>query len=428
MPDHLLISIAEGHVVRNLLENCLLERLLERSFEVTLLTPAHSVPAFRERWERPGVRLAPLLPFESSRRQKQLAQVRRILAKRGRYRLAQRLMAAERRRVANTNSPKAYQAVLDERPWALVLASHIHLPFETPLVNAAHVRGIPTVGVVNSWDNVYKGINAHPDHALVWSEVNKREMIEFEGYPAARVTAIGAPAFDPYFRSENHWTREVLCRHFDLDPARPIILYATIGQYVKFFEETYLLEALLRGIRENRFAQRPQIICRLHPWSKQELFEPYRDHPDVRFSQYENYIPTLNWCPTREETVLAGNMLNHSDVCMTPGSTMALEAAIFDTPTLVPVFNDYQPEVWRDYYARYCLAWHFGRLVREEMVPVARSYEEMIDWINRYLADPVLYRQARKRIVEEYVQFTDGRAIDRLVDLIETMAAPRRQG
>ncbi len=339
-----------------------------------------------------------------------------MLAKRGRSGAAQRLLGLERRYVANV--PKAYQDLLDERPWDVVLATHIHLLFETPLMNAAHRRGIPTVGIVNSWDNVYKGIHAHPDRAVVWSDVNKREMIDFEGYPAERVTPIGAPAFDSYFRPENRWSREDLCRHFGLDPARPLIVYATIGQYVKFFEETYLVEALLRGIRENRFARRPQIVCRLHPWTKTELYEPYRDHPDIRFSRYENYVPTLNWCPTREETVLAGNLLAHSDICMTPGSTMALEAALFDTPVLVPFFNEYQPEVWDKYFTQRSLARHFGRLVREQMLPVVYTYEEMIDWINRYLADASLYRQERERIVAEYVQFIDGKAVDRLVEVV----------
>ena len=420
VPEHLLLSVSEGHIVRNLLENCLLDRLLERSFEVTLLTPAYAIPAFRERWEQPGVRLEKLLPFESSKAQRRLAHVRRRLAKRGSRALARRLLARERRMASNGS--KAYKEVLDANPWSLMLATHIHLHVEVPLVNAAYVRGIPTLGIVNSWDNVYKGIRAHPDHAVVWNEINKREMIEFEGYEARKVSAIGTPAFDPYFRPDTLWPREDFCRHFGFDPARPIILHATAGQYVKYFEETYLLEVLLRGIRENHFAPRPQILCRLHPHTKRDFFEPYRAHPDVRFSRYEHHVPTLGWCPTREEVVLAANILHHSAVCVSPGSTMALEAAIFDTPTLVPVFNDYQPEVWDDYYARYCLAWHFGRLVQEQMLPVARSYKEMIDWVNRYLADASLYKQGRRRIVEEYVQFTDGRAVERLADMARQIA------
>lgn len=392
----------------------------ERSFEITLLTPASAIPAFRRRWERPGVWLEKLLPFESSKAQRRLAYVRRRLARRGSRGLARKLLARERRMVSN--GLKAYEALLDAHPWSLVLATHIHLHVEVPLVNAAHVRGIPTLGVVNSWDNVYKGIRAHPDYAVVWNEINKREMIDFEGYEAQRVLPIGVPAFDPYFRRENLWSRDVFCRQFDLDAGRPIILYATVGQYVKFFEETYLLEVLLQASKDGRFKQRPQIICRFHPYTKPELFEAYRSHPDVRFSRYEHYVPTLNWCPTREEVITAGNLLHHSAVCVTPGSTMALEAALFDTPTLVPIFNNYQPEVWDDYYTRYCLAWHFGRLVREQMLPVARSDEEMIDWINRYVADPSLFRRGRARIVEEYIQYTDGRAVERLADVARQVA------
>ena len=85
-----------------------------------------------------------------------------------------------------SNCPKVYAELLDAHPWSLLLATHIHLHAEVPLLNAAYVRGIPTLGIVNSWDNVYKGIRAHPDYALVWSEINKKEMINFEGYEDAK--------------------------------------------------------------------------------------------------------------------------------------------------------------------------------------------------------------------------------------------------
>jgi hypothetical protein len=413
---HIVVSIVEGHVVRNLLENGLLDLLGQKSFQVTLVTPATLVPAFRKRWQRSWVRFAQLEPLIPSRRRSRLNLFRRKLARSGWRRCSRLLLDWERRMMGDC--PPEYLRIFDETRYDVVLATHIHLPLEAPILNGAYVRGIPSVGVVNSWDNVYKGIGSHPDLAVVWNDVNRQEMIDFEGYHPDSVKPIGVPAFDPYFDPSNIWSRERFCRQFDLDPTRPILLYSTIGQYVRCFEETYLLEALLRAIAGDRFRVRPQIICRLHPWTKQELFAPYRQHFDVRFSRYENYVPTLDWCPTKDEVILAANILRHSAVCITPGSTMALEAAVFDTPVVVPIFNDWQPGIWRDYYARFCLAWHFGRLVREKLVPLAHNLDELVGWITKYLDEPSLLQLERKRIVRDYVMVTDGQATKRLADTV----------
>ncbi len=45
-----------------------------------------------------------------------------------------------------------------------------------------------------------------------------------------------------------------------------------------------------------------------------------------------------------------------------------------------------------------------------------------MEWVNRYLEDPSLYRAQRERIVREWVQFTDGRSGERLGDAILAQA------
>jgi len=122
----------------------------------------------------------------------------------------------------------------------------IHLPYESSLLNASRRLGIPTVGIINSWDNVHKGIDSHPDIALVWNSVNENELITMEGYERKVIKQIGVLNFQQFFNDDNIWSREEVCEKMGLDPLRPIWMYASIGQYVAFFEETFLLDELIK--------------------------------------------------------------------------------------------------------------------------------------------------------------------------------------
>lgn len=133
-----------------------------------------------------------------------------------------------------------------------------------------------------------------------------------------------------------------MASHFNLDAKRPIILFATLGYFIPGLDETCWMEHLVSLITRGALKGRPQVICRLHPWSRFEHFKRFAAHPDARLSYIDRYLPALTWYMDREDTVLMANMLRHSDLVITPGSTVALEAAIFDKPTLIPLFHAYQ--------------------------------------------------------------------------------------
>ena len=167
------------------------------------------------------------------------------------------------------------------------------------------------------------------------------------------------------------------------------------------------------------------MVCRLHPWSRFEHFQRYAEHPDVRLSYVDRYLPVLTWYMTRQDVVLVANMLHHADAVITPGSTITLEAAIFDTPTLVPIFHPYQPEKAQDYFTRVVFGKHFKRIEQLDLVPVIRQPEDFVPAINRCLADPDWYRAQRARLVRDYLHFTDGRSVERFVNLIFRLVTNR---
>lgn len=419
MPDHashVVISIAEGRIVRDLLYNGLLDHLREAGLSVTLLAEAATVPAFVREWQCDGVDLAPLPSTVPTRKRGYALTLRQKVMRRKQDRLLKTLLRLERHYLYPPRQD--YVQLFQQRRPALVVATQVHSLKEAELIATARHLGIPTLGVVTSWDNVYKGLQNRPDYLTVWNTINRDEVLEFARYAQDAVTIIGAPQFDPYFDPSLAWSRAQLAAHFNLDPARPILLYASLGYFIPGFDETYWMDALLDLIDQGAIQGRPQVICRLHPWSRWEHFHRYADHPDVRLSYVDRYWPGLTWYMTREDVGCVGNILRHSDVVITPGSTISLEAAIFDRPTLVPIFHAYQPEQARRYFKTVVMGKHFGRIERLDLVPILREPQDYASAINHCLQDPAWYREQRAQLVSDYVHFTDGHSTRRLADLI----------
>jgi hypothetical protein len=410
------MSVTEGRTVRDLFANGVLELLGDAGVEVTVFTEAVTVPQFVAEWSRPHVRFEPFFPAESNAWRSRGYRMRRRVARTGRPGLTGRFAAWEERRWYRP--PPALVEALRRADPAVVVSTHAHLYGETELLAAAHSLGLPTLGLVRSWDNVYKGIHARPERLLVWNQINRDEVVRLEGYRPEHVEVIGAPQFDAYFAPDMLWPREKLAERFDLDPERPIVLFATVGYFFPGFDETCWMDELVRLLDAGDLPGRPQVICRLHPWSRLEHFRKYEAHPDVRLSHVERYLPALTWYMTREDVIEVGNMLAHADAVVTPGSTMTLEAAIFDRPTVVPIFHTYQPERARNYFSTWALGKHFGRIADLDMVPIVREADAYGPAITRALEDPAWYRVERARLVKDYVPYTDGRSTERFVQAI----------
>jgi hypothetical protein len=261
------------------------------------------------------------------------------------------------------------------------------------------------------------------DYISVWNDINRQEAVELEGFDQSFVHVTGPAQFDQYFDPESNLPKEDFCASLGLDSTRPIIMLATAGSFWPGYDETYMIEWLMEQVETGAIPGRPQVICRLHPFSRLEQFLPWADHPDVRLSYMRGYIPTLGYTMSREEVFQVSNMLRHSDVVVTPGSTMTIEAALFDTPVIVPVFHLYQKEICERYYRTRVFGRHFGRIRQGNLVPIVYDASETLRAINRCIADPGWMSQQRKQLVEDYCQFTDGQSTRRLAELTLRLAS-----
>ena len=412
-----MTEVAEGRVASAILGSGFLKHCVNLGAEVTLLTPAASYRPFIDRYETPGVTFE-RIAFDTTVRGsgRLVAWERRIgrrLIRAGMPRTRRQLWEHVGARLAALDVGPSLR-LLDESPPDAFVATDVNMGFGRGLVGACQRRGIPTIGNIFSWDHPFYEHPSRPDTVTCWSPFTRSLLISRSGFFPGQAEVTGAPAFDPYVAPENLWSREELCQRLGLDSRRPILVFATLGQFKKYIDETDAFKAALEEIDAGRIPENPQVVLRLHPESKEVYWEAYRRRQDVVLSRYLAYCPGMRWWPTQEEVILAGNLLRHADVCLSPGSTMAIEPAIFDTPTIVPIFNRYMPEEYERFFDAFWMSRHFAFLKEHNLVPFVRSAGEMTAAIRRALADRGWMSAERAVIRNEVLGPLDGRAAERL--------------
>lgn len=414
----LLMECHEGRVISLFLENGFLERFVEKGAEVKVICPAATVSGFTEKYGGRGVSWSVLPVHRDLTRFETLAlKVGRKLSTKGMARTRRLLWDAVERPLSARKAGAERQLIRDFRP-DVVFSPHIAEGFGRRLLAAAGALGTPSVGNLASWDNTYRPLRARPERVTCWSERSKGELVSFCGYREDQISVTGAPAFDPYFQDGASWSRDQLCNHLDLDPSRPIILYASLGQFRPFMDETGTFAALVEVLDQGLVPGDPQIVLRLHPLSRLVYFDSFLDRPDVTVSRFKGYTPGMMWTPTREEVIVAGNLMRHADVCISPGSTMTIEPAIFDTPTILPVVNLYTQEAYTEFFRQIWLDGHFKEIVEKDWVPVVRTVDALGAAITKTLSDPSWYREGRAAVRETILGPLDGCATERIAGFL----------
>jgi CDP-glycerol glycerophosphotransferase (TagB/SpsB family) len=183
-------------------------------------------------------------------------------------------------------------------------------------------------------------------------------------------------------------------------------------------DQTYLVDLLLDAIRSGDVRHPLQLVLRLHPDDRVGRYLKYRHAPEVVLDIPDRYLSTLGWTMTPDDIARMAALLRQADVLINFATTVSLEAAIADTPTLLVAFSPIDPEEMQRYVVGLHFKTHYQQLVERDLMPVAWNRDELVGWINRYLEDPSCYRAQRATIVREWVQFTDGRSGQRLGDAI----------
>jgi hypothetical protein len=194
---------------------------------------------------------------------------------------------------------------------------------EPDVIKAARQLGLPSIMLVWSWDNLSSKamLNEHPDHLIVWNEVQAAEAVRIHGVRQERVLITGAPNFDRFFREVQKHATSPVDRHAK---ERATILYLGSSSDVAR-EEPAIFAKWINALRssDDPVARDANVIVRPHPADRAWLsWSP----PDARV--------LLAPAGAKIEPETLSQLLAKTDVVVALNTTAEIEAAIADRPVL----------------------------------------------------------------------------------------------
>ena len=223
----------------------------------------------------------------------------------------------------------------------LVFSTSITAKLDNVFLKEARRRGVPTISMTKSWDNATKMyFRCVPDHFIVQDEIIRSELARLQQFPPERIYVVGFPQFDWYRRPGVIKPREEHLRGKGLDPDRAVIFFGSQGIWFK--QDYQVAEQIYQWIKRDELAKPCQLIVRPHfsnvkntPLQKLKGLE----HVSYDDSYHISDVFVDNWDPTAAENTDFANTLRHSDVVVNILSTIALDAACFDRPTINALYG-----------------------------------------------------------------------------------------
>ena len=457
-----LLSIPNTLSTRNLLRTDVLPLVREAAERVVLIAPFADEPRFKSEFVDETVVAYPMSPYRPRRLERALRSLIYNLylagpvpdslqlflnrwaenhPRLGRFRAAitrrvlpcfrGALPALDRTFVA-TGDAGSYDSLLRRERPDIAVFSRLFFSDEIPLMRAAARAGIPTVGVVASWDNLTtKGpLLPRLDRLVVWNDLMRDEAVRYHGYRPEQIAVTGAPHHDAVFNGREALpTREEFFARLGLDAAKRLVTYAGEDPIIAPDAPRYV-ELLHRFLSEGQLRGACQLLVRPHPQDDPRRFDAFRGRPGM-VVDLPGRPSDGHWMDmSRPDLVHLYATMRWSDVVVNVTSTIVLDAAFFDTPTVCIGFSYTAAPTFYQSPLRFFEMDHFRYVMRAEATTLVTSETELLNAVNGALDDRTRQATGRRRIVDELAQFRDGGSGRRVANAIMAAipATPSRAG
>ncbi|MBI4992197.1 MAG: CDP-glycerol glycerophosphotransferase family protein [Candidatus Harrisonbacteria bacterium] len=325
------------------------------------------------------------------------------------------------RRIKTVFVPWAYKKLFFRKELAdlfekyhpdLVFLSGIAAFEDEELLAEAQRRRVKTIGMPTNWDHLNKYyIPVHADFLLIQNEPMKKEAMEYHGYREDQIVMVGFPQFDFYVIGKEYIKpRAEVFKKYGFDPDSKLILFISGSVYA--LDEQDILRAIYDRAWRGEFGYPVSVMVR-----------PYPNRADIVKYKHLEGLPGIaffweNTSTNFENIIEFTNILRHADAVISVFSTTAIEAAIFDKPTITIGFDGYSKRPMHQSLARMEKLSHFKHVLDTGSVKVARSFEELFAQLGQYLKSPETDREQRKLLIEKMCYKMDGNSTQRIVEFI----------
>lgn len=320
--------------------------------------------------------------------------------------------------------PADYLTLLRKEQPDVVVFSRLFFCDEIPLMRAARQQGIPTVGAVASWDNLTNKGPLLPrlDRLIVWNDLLRDEAMRFHGYAADRLDVTGAPHHDMLFSERDQLIdRAAFFGQLGLDPAKRLITYAGEDPIISPDAPHYVRQ-IHAWVADNQLAMPCQLLVRPHPQDDLSRYDEVRQLPGVIFDLPGRLLPGQWMDMRRDDLRHLYETLMHSDVIVNVTSTIVVDAAFFNTPSVCIGYGYSHPKTYFNHPMRFFEMDHYRYVIDAKATVIVESPDALREAINRYLINPSLESEGRRRIAQLIAGFEDGRSAERLAGAIMRVA------
>jgi len=459
----IFVLINRSFITRNILRSGTLELLKKAGHKIVVYFPAHTIPEYlRDEFEDNQVTLCALEIKKRSRLHRYFNRLKRYLVitnntkLRIRYRGPRNTYRLKDGIVSKVGKPgwriwielaalyslsripffkslfrfieragfpehdeKIKEALSTFKP-NLIFSTALGGTFEYPFFKEAHRRGITTMGMIKSWDNISNEyFPVIPDYFIAQNKTIQKKAHDIQKIKKENIFIIGMPQFDWYKRKDVLFPKEEYLRSKGLDPKRSLIFFGLEGVWAP--NDHKIAEKIYTWIINNELAKPCQLLVRTHFSNVgKNVLEKFRNKPHVVVDDYKivDFL-TDKWDPSIEEIINFTNGITHSSVVISVASSLSLDAACADTPALTLGFGseyiDGEDVTTKKLYSTD----HVGMLMKPGGTTKVDSYDELKETINAYLLNPKLNTEGRENTREMLCYKVDGKASLRLVAAIE---------
>lgn len=280
--------------------------------------------------------------------------------------------------------------------------------FINDVIAEGKAQGIPTMLLMNSWDNpsTKRATSGKADWVAVWGEQTQRHTHFYMGIPKDRIVCFGAAQFEAY-RTSPRITREEFRAEYGLPPKKKVLLYAGSSRGT---EEAKHLAWLEDAIERGRFGD-VSVVYRPHPWGfgKQQALDIINTawkHIHVEKSM-QDFIRTIADGKRPSDFLMAEyarthDVLSSVDMLLSPLSTIIVEGALHGIPVMCFYAKEEEKGgIWQKTLKNLA---HFEDIFRSPSVVVCTDYEDFlpsVDELCRRAEDP----EFCERIIKEMAYF-----------------------
>jgi len=285
-------------------------------------------------------------------------------------------------------------------------------PLEADYLHAGRTLGIPTVGYINSWDNLTSKGTVHvvPDLCLVWNEPMALEAVELHDVPANTVRITGAPHLDAVFGMRPSQSRAETCAAMGF-PDRPYVVFLCSSR-TSWDNETPLVTSVADALVRELGDAAPMVVVRPHP-TNPTPFDNYQHPLVVVYPRGGDQADSLeSWQGYYDQLVNASCVFGLN-------STAFLEAVVAGKPCLTIVSDVYWPAQGR--------TGHFRHLLKGDFLNVCNDATGVAQCVRRILGGVDDKADGRRGFTRWFLRpcGLDVRAGEVVADIIESAARPR---